>query len=183
MHHSRKKNQWIFITRIPIIRTIIWINIININLKLIHKITLINKFIKFIDIIIGHGLILTKRDGKFFFIIIDSLKHNINKIGKTYAWIIDIEISKTNSIFWIIIENGKIIIQFIIKFLNKVKIKCPEIKFDDNRIDEVIGRIINLINSIITIKRIENLGEFNGTKCLRKLTGQLNNCEIKHPDI
>ena len=62
-------------------------------------------------------------------------------------------------------------IQFIIKFLNKIKIKCPEIKFDDKRIDKVQGRIINLINSIITIKCIKNLGEFNGTKWLKKLIG------------
>ena len=38
-------------------KILIIINIKNINLKLIHKIILINKFIKFIDIIIGHGLI------------------------------------------------------------------------------------------------------------------------------
>ena len=45
------------------------INIINnININLIHKIILINKFIKFIDIIIGHGLISTRKNGKFFFI-------------------------------------------------------------------------------------------------------------------
>ena len=47
-------------------------------------------------------------------------------------------------------------IQFIIKFLNKIK--CSEIKFDDKRIDKVKGRIIKLINSIITIKCIKNLG-------------------------
>ena len=42
------------------------INIKNNNFKLIHKIILINKFIKFIDIIIGHGLILTKKMENFF---------------------------------------------------------------------------------------------------------------------
>ena len=36
-------------------------------------------------------------------------------------------------------------------------------------INKVEGRIINLINSIITIKCIRSLGEFNGTKCLKKL--------------
>lgn len=85
------------------------------------------------------------------------------------------EISNVNNIFWIIIVIGKNIIQFIMKFLNKIKIKCPEIKFDDNRIDNVHGRIINLINSIITIKCISGLGEFNGTKCFKKLIGKLIN--------
>ena len=59
------------------------------------------------------------------------------------------------------------------KFLNKIKIKCPEIKLADKRIDKVQGRIINLINSIITIKFIKNFGEFNGTKCLKFLIGKL----------
>ena len=71
----------------------------------------------------------------------------MNKIEKTYARIIDIEISKINNIFWTIIEKGKIIIQFIIKFRNEIKIK-----FNDKRIDKVQGRIISLINSIVTIK-------------------------------
>ena len=32
------------------------------------------------------------------------------------------------------------------KIPNNVKIKCPEIKFADNRIDNVQDRIINLIS-------------------------------------
>ena len=72
------------------------------------------------------------------------MKYNVNKIEDTHAWIIGIEISKINDTFWIIVVNGEIEIQFITKFLNKIKIKCPEIK--------VQGRIVNLINSIITIK-------------------------------
>ena len=72
------------------------------------------------------------------------------KLIKTYAWIIHVEISTVNDTFWIIIENGKVEIQFIIKFLNKIKIK-----FDDKRII-VQGWIINLINSIITIKCIKD---------------------------
>lgn len=42
-----------------------------------------------------------------------------------------------------------------------------EIKFADNRVDRVHGRITNLINSIIAVKFIKNAGEFNGTKCLK----------------
>ena len=59
------------------------------------------------------------------------------------------------------------------KFLNKIRIKWPEIKFADNRIDRVHGRIISLINSIITIKFIKNLGELSGTKCLKVFIGKL----------
>ena len=39
----------------------------------------------------------------------------------------------------------------------------------DSRIDNVQGRIINLISSIITIKFIKNTGEFNGTRCLKNI--------------
>ena len=81
----------------------------------------------------------------------------------------DVKISKVKSIFWIIKLIGKIEIKFLIKIPNNVKIKCPEIKFADNRIDNVQGRIINLISSIITIKFIKNTGEFNGTKWLRNI--------------
>ena len=63
------------------------------------------------------------------------------KLIKSYAWIIHVEISTVNDTFLIIIENGKVEIQFIIKFLNKIKIK-----FYDKRII-VQGWIINLINS------------------------------------
>lgn len=84
-----------------------------------------------------------------------------------------IEISRINKIFWIINVNGDRNIKFIIKFLNKIKIKCPEIKFADNRIDSVHGRIISLINSIITIKFIRNFGELSGTKWLKVFIGKL----------
>lgn len=84
-----------------------------------------------------------------------------------------IEISNINNVFWIIRENGIINKKFIIKFLNKIKIRWPEIKFADSRIDNVHGRIIRLINSIITIKFIKNFGEFNGTRCLNVFIGKL----------
>lgn len=84
-----------------------------------------------------------------------------------------IEISRINRIFWIIKVSGDNKMKFIMKFLNKIRIKCPEIKFADNRIDNVQGRINNLIISIITIKFIKNFGEFNGTKCLKVFIGKL----------
>ena len=43
----------------------------------------------------------------------------------------------------------------------------PEIKFDS-----VQGRIINVINTIITVKCKRSLGEFNGIKCFKKLIGK-----------
>lgn len=55
-------------------------------------------------------------------------------------------------------------IKFLIKIPNKVKIKCPEVKFADSRIDRIQGRIITSISSII-IKFIKNTEEFNETKC------------------
>ena len=57
----------------------------------------------------------------------------------------------------------------LITILNNIKIKCPEIKFADSRIDNIQGRIINPISSIITIKFIKNTGEFNGTEWLRNM--------------
>ena len=101
----------------------------------------------------------------------DSLKYKVNRIENTYAWIIDIEISKINKILLINIDKGKMINQFIIKFLNKINIKCPEIKFGDKRIDKVNGGINNIINSIITIKCISKFEEFIGTKWVKNFIG------------
>lgn len=42
--------------------------------------------------------------------------------------------------------------------------RCPAIIFAVNRIDNVIGRIIKLINSIITINGIKIGGVFDGVK-------------------
>ena len=49
--------------------------------------------------------------------------------------------------FELVVVNSETEIRFVMKFLNKIGIKCPEIKFDDKRIDNVRGRIINL-NSV-----------------------------------
>lgn len=46
-------------------------------------------------------------------------------------------------------------IKFLIKIPNKVKIKCPEVKFADSRINRYSSRIITSISSII-IKFIKN---------------------------
>lgn len=40
------------------------------------------------------------------------------------------EVSKINKILLINIDNGKIIIQFIIKFPDKINVECLEIKFE-----------------------------------------------------
>ena len=47
---------------------------------------------------------------------------------------------------------------------NNVSNKCPATIFAANRIDKVIGRIILLIVSIITIMGIKNVGVPTGTK-------------------
>ena len=52
---------------------------------------------------------------------------------------------------------------------NKVNNKCPATIFAANRIDKVIGRIIFLTVSIITIIGIRNLGVPKGTKWANKL--------------
>lgn len=78
----------------------------------------------------------------------------------TYAWIIDTEISRINKR---VCENS---IRFIRKIL---EINCPEDPRSDrskwpaiilavNRIDKVIGRIISLIDSIITMNGINKAG-------------------------
>lgn len=49
------------------------------------------------------------------------------------------------------------------------KSKCPAIIFAVNRIDKVIGRISNLIDSIITINGINNAGVPWGVRWVRRL--------------
>ena len=52
---------------------------------------------------------------------------------------------------------------------NKVNNKCPATIFAANRIDKVIGRIIFLTVSIITIIGIKNEGVPKGTKWAKRL--------------
>lgn len=51
---------------------------------------------------------------------------------------------------------------------NKDKSKCPAIIFAVNRIERVIGRITNLIDSIITIKGISKKGVPWGVKWVNR---------------
>lgn len=47
--------------------------------------------------------------------------------------------------------------QFIMKFLNKIKAKCPATKFADERIDKVQERIIDPIDYIFILNTIINV--------------------------
>lgn len=49
------------------------------------------------------------------------------------------------------------------------KITCPAIILADKRTARVSGRMIILIDSIITIKNINPIGQPKGTKCLKRL--------------
>jgi len=51
-------------------------------------------------------------------------------------------------------------------FLNNVKSKCPAIKFAVNRTHNVIGRIMFLTISIITMNEIKAVGVPCGTRCV-----------------
>lgn len=73
--------------------------------------------------------------------------------------------SRVKRIIWIKINSGvKIIINLGPKFPNKVRSKWPAIIFAVNRIVNVIGRIIFLIDSIKIINGIRILGVPWGTK-------------------
>lgn len=101
----------------------------------------------------------------------ESLLYRVDRIEKTYAWIIETEISKINKRIW---ENS-------IKFIRKIlEINCPEDPKRDNnkwpaiilavsRIDKVIGRIISLIDSIITINGINRAGVPWGVRWVSRL--------------
>lgn len=76
------------------------------------------------------------------------------------------EISNINNKFWIKIIKGIIKFIFSIDDLNNDRSKWPANILADSRIAKVHGRITFLIVSIITINLINNIGVFNGTKCL-----------------
>lgn len=124
------------------------------------------------EIIIGHGLTVTKWNGWLCLdIFYESLLYRVDKIENTYAWIIETEISKINSKIW---ENSIIFIKII------PEINCPEDPRRDNnkwpaiilavkRIERVIGRIISLIDSIITINGMRRAGVPCGVRWVRRL--------------
>lgn len=67
----------------------------------------------------------------------------------------------------IIIRGGL----FIRKFLRRLNNKCPATMFAVNRTDSVMGRIMFLIISIITIKFIRAIGVPVGTMWIIMLVG------------
>jgi len=103
-------------------------------------------------------------------ILINSFKYNELKIVNTYDWIQATATSNINNKINLII---KIIIIIIVTLgpwePNNVNNKWPATILAANRIDKVIGRIIFLTVSIITIIGIKNDGVPKGTKCANKL--------------
>ena len=103
-------------------------------------------------------------------ILINSFKYNELKIVKTYDWIQATATSNINSKINLIIK----IIITIIDTLgpwepNNVNNKWPATILAANRIDKVIGRIIFLTVSIITIIGIKNEGVPKGTRWANNL--------------
>ena len=91
-------------------------------------------------------------------------------VQKIYDWIIATLISNKFKIDNITNEIIKLIfITLIKKKENSTKrwiSRCPAKRLADIRTLRVIGRIINLIISIITIKGLNKLGHPWGTKCI-----------------
>lgn len=87
------------------------------------------------------------------------------------------EISKIKSIIWSIniILKIKILLIMIPEDPNRVRSKCPAIMLAVNRIANVIGRIIKLIDSIKTMKGIKIVGVPWGVKWEKK---SLIKCQI-----
>lgn len=81
------------------------------------------------------------------------------------AWIIDTAISKIKSKHWIkVIINIILNLIFCINIPNNESKRCPAIIFAVSRIASVNGRIINLIDSMITINGINKVGVPWGVK-------------------
>jgi len=103
-------------------------------------------------------------------IFINSFKYNELKIVKTYDWIQATATSSINNKINLIIKIIKIIPDTEAPWEpNNVNNKWPATIFAANRIDKVIGRIIFLTVSIITIIGIKNEGVPKGTKWANSL--------------
>lgn len=102
----------------------------------------------------------------------------------TYAWIQATAHSRSIRRDWeIIIIGNMIIILFIVWFPNKVKRRWPAIIFAAKRTERVIGRIIFLTSSIMTIKGIKAGGVPIGTKWAKnevKLFTKLKIIKLSH---
>ena len=103
-------------------------------------------------------------------ILINSFKYNELKIVKTYDWIQATATSNINSKINLIIKIVIIIIDTLGPWEpNNVNNKWPATILAANRIDKVIGRIIFLTVSIITIIGIKNEGVPKGTRWANNL--------------
>ena len=102
--------------------------------------------------------------------LINSFKYNELKIVKTYDWIQATATSNINNKINLIIKIIIIVIDTLGPWEpNNVNNKWPATIFAANRIDKVIGRIIFLTVSIITIIGIKNEGVPKGTKWAKRL--------------
>ena len=82
-----------------------------------------------------------------------------------------------------IVENSIILFILCIEFPNKDSIKCPAIMLAVNRTDKVMGRIMFLVSSIITITGSRAVGVPVGTMCASIMWGDLihpNNIRDSH---
>ena len=103
-------------------------------------------------------------------ILINSFKYNELKIVKTYDWIQATATSNINSKINLIIKIIIIIIDTLGPWEpNNVSNKWPATILAASRIDKVIGRIIFLTVSIITIIGIKNEGVPKGTRWANNL--------------
>jgi len=60
-------------------------------------------------------------------------------------------------------DKIKLLVELIAKFPSNERSKCPATMLADKRIDRVIGRIMFLVSSIITMKFIRAIGVPMGT--------------------
>jgi len=86
------------------------------------------------------------------------------KTVKTYLWIKATAVSKIINI----IKTKENKLKIIILFLQRAIKICPAVIFAASRTERVIGRIIWLTVSIITINWDKARGVLKGTKCLKK---------------
>ena len=86
---------------------------------------------------------------------------DINMLN-TYAWIAATAISRVNIMIYAGIEIVRLFV--LIPFPINLISKWPAMMLAVNRTDNVIGRIINLVSSIITIRGAIAMGDPFGTK-------------------
>lgn len=94
----------------------------------------------------------------------------MERIENTYAWIIETEISKINNKSWvkIKIERVRMLLVDCPDEPRRERSRCPAIMFAVRRIARVNGRMISLIDSIITMNGIRRGGVPIGVKWEKK---------------